>query len=232
MHRGWMYKQTHFSNHPLKDGSRAETSPFTIFSKCKLNQYANPQFGTCKTDISMSENNSEISECEYLPIIKLADPSVAMLVRNKEGKQRSMRIEERCLLYLRQWCTTLKRHKRTLQIGNLYTQPSADFWGTPAWSGTKYPDCCHICQEPISENTLLVNPHVDFVLYKLSEGNIYSRLKETNYSTECVLCIQCLLTHSFKCRGMAQQPKCPFCNVEFEEKHLVPFSIENPPKPV
>lgn len=173
-------------------------SPFSVFSKFRQNRVnhleSQPQIGP--TVISSENAESDL----YQRILKTANPSVAMLVCNNEGKQRAMRIEERRLLYLQEWFTVLKKRVQRLKIRD----NEIDNYR-----------CCHICNEETSETTLLVSPHLH---YNSNCG------KKVDSPTNCVLCIKCLLLHSFNCRGMNQFPRCPFCNITFEEKTLIPFT--------
>jgi hypothetical protein len=166
----------------------------------------------------------------------MADPSVAIIVRNGDKKERSMSIQERQTLYMNGWFSTLIKRRKILKINrsksksNLVSKTFNDenqFMDIDAPSIDKTDDCedltCSLCHESICENTLLTNPHQNLIA---TSDIDYKSISKTKSNCTACICIKCLLTHSFKCRGMQQLPSCPFCRQTFDESTLVPFSVQ------
>jgi hypothetical protein len=131
-------------------------------------------------------------------IVAFATPSVAIMVRNRVGKQTPMLIQERRAHFVRLWVEYLKPRLRTVN-----------------WEVHEAPSC-GICCETITPATILVNPHTPYEHhYDTVETGCQHRT-----------CLNCILHHAFQCRGMLQVPNCPFCRQPVDERSFAPFSVK------
>lgn len=128
-------------------------------------------------------------------IVAFATPSVAIMVRNRVGKQTPMLIQDRRAHFVRLWVEYLKPRLRTVILK------------------TDEAPSCGICCETITPDTILVKPHT-----------LYKHHYDTD-DTGCqhYTCLNCILYHAFQCRGMLQTPHCPFCRQPVDERSFVPF---------
>lgn len=238
-----------------RDRLTAKNNEHTLFQKTSGYRSAAPilsTFSNATTNLTIEK------DCEMTPTAvciepssvqrfnNMADPSVAMIVRNRDKKERAMTIQERRTLYMHGWFSQLVKRRKILTIDRSKQKKKAlrlplcesiddrDLMVIDHCDSCdnkeKHDNCdsnisetleCCVCSETICEKTLLVNPHQDFV-----EITSIGYAKQPISNCSVCMCIKCLLNHSFNCRGMQQLPSCPFCRQFFEESALVPFSVQ------